>query len=109
MTAEWLLGIVVTLVAAVKAMFLYIWFKHEKQLSAVSTNQVKLERVLMANYLDKHETQRYVDRELASVQHSIDRLADVIVPLTSELKKLNDKVLVLETKEQYNVRTTGSP
>jgi predicted transport protein len=105
---EWFIGVTGGLVVLIKSLMLYIWVKHERKLEDVSTHQANLERSLMLNYYDRNQTERYVDKELSSVQQSIDRLADVIVPLTLELRKLNEKVLVLETKEYLNGKSGGS-
>lgn len=102
---EWLIG---GLVVTVKGLVLYVWFNHESKLTKVSDNQEKLKESLMSNYYDKGQTERYVGQELKTVQQSIDHLAAVIVPLTEELRRLNDKVLVLETKEQLNGKSRGS-
>ena len=102
---EWLItGLVVT----VKGLLLYIWTKHSSQLEQVSSSQSELKEKLMSNYYDRLQTERYVDKELKTVQQSIDHLAAVIIPLTDELRRLNDKVLILETKEQLNGKSRGS-
>ena len=98
----------ISLLLIVKGLLLYIWVKHEKKLNDVASNQNDLERRLMSNYYDRQQTEKYVDKELKTVQQSIDHLAEVIVPLTLELRKLNEKVLVLETKEEINDRFRGS-
>lgn len=102
---EWLItGLVVT----IKGLLLYIWTKHSSELEQVSTSQSELKEKLMSNYYDRLQTERYVDKELKTVQQSIDHLAAVIIPLTDELRRLNDKVLILETKEQLNGKSRGS-
>lgn len=102
---EWVFG---GLVVTVKGLLLYVWFNHEGKLDKVSDNQEKLKESLMSNYYDKVQTEKYVGQELKTVQQSIDHLAAVIIPLTEELRRLNDKVLILETKEQLNGKSRGS-
>lgn len=101
----WIIG---GLLALVKGLLLYVWFNQDSKLTKVSDSHAELKERLMSNYYDKVETEKYVATELRTVQQSIEHLASVIVPLTDELRKLNDKVLVLETKEQMNGGVRGS-
>ena len=96
------------LLVLIKGLVLYIWFNHDSKLKAVSSSQTDLKEKLMSNYYDKSQTERYVDKEINAVQQSIDRLTDAIIPLTIEMRKLNDKIIVLETKEQLNGGVRGS-
>ena len=96
------------LLVLIKGLVLYIWYNHDSKLKAVSSSQYDLKEKLMSNYYDKMQTERYVDKEISAVQQSIDRLTDAIVPLTLEMRKLNDKIIVLETKEQLNGGVRGS-
>lgn len=105
---HWFEVLITGLFLTVKGLGIYIWLSYKNKLEQVSTDQSDLREKLMSNYYDKVQTERYVDKELKTVQQSIDHLAAVIVPLTDELRKLNDKVLVLETKEQLNGRIRGS-
>ena len=98
---NWLVG---GLVVSLKGALVYIWFRHEDKLAKTHSSHNELRDRVMQNYWTKTETQEYMDTTIRPVLNSIDNLADTNRELILELRKLNDKVIVLETVERINDR-----
>jgi len=104
---NWVIG---GLVVSLKGALIYIWYSHEGKLTQTYSSHSKLRDNVMQNYWTKTETEDYIEKRVNPVLASINNLADTNRELITELKKLNEKVIVLETVERINGRyTRGSP
>lgn len=104
---NWVVG---GLAVSLKSALIYIWFNHEGKLTRTHSSHNELRDRIMQNYWTKAETQDYMDKTITPVLSSINNLADTNRELILELRKLNDKVIVLETVEKFNGRLSrGSP
>lgn len=104
---HWVVG---GLAVSLKGALIYIWFNHEDKLTKTHSSHTELRDKIMQNYWTKTETQDYMDKTITPVLNSINNLADTNRELILELRKLNDKVIVLETVEKFNGRLSrGSP
>lgn len=94
---KWLIGALGT---AVVAAWAWIANNHSDRLKKVEAGHSDLSMKLAKEYLDREGVERQIQLMMAPTNQRLDLLIQMTAQSVEELKKLNDRVIRVESKRQ---------
>lgn len=73
---------------------------HSSRLKRVESEQTKMAVSLAKDYLNEEEVDRRIGLMMKPIEQKLDSLIEVMGESVSELRKLNDRVIRVETKQR---------